>query len=125
MRKPLFLDDAVKETDVVGKCCDYESFLKEYDTAVAALGDNNMRLYWTEKLMEAGYPGAGDHPSVRSGKPKRSNRKRQLYHAECRRQHTYDSGARRADQQRSRRGSRLLHRTRRTYRTGKRSQIQL
>lgn len=53
--KTAFLDDAVKETDVVGKCCDYESFLKEYDTAVAALGDNNMRLYWTEKLMEAGY----------------------------------------------------------------------
>ena len=30
-------------------------FLEKYDTAVAALGDNNMRLYWTEKLMEAGY----------------------------------------------------------------------
>lgn len=29
--------------------------MKNYDTAVAALGDNGMRLYWTEKLMEAGY----------------------------------------------------------------------
>ncbi|WP_281725873.1 phosphotransferase [Lachnoclostridium phocaeense] len=53
--KAVFLDDAVKGSDVVGKCCDYESFLQQYDTAVAALGDNNMRLYWTEKLMEAGY----------------------------------------------------------------------
>ena len=51
----VFLDDAVKDKDVVGKCCDYKNFLEEYDTAVAALGDNNMRLYWTEKLMEAGY----------------------------------------------------------------------
>lgn len=53
--KAVFLDDAVKDPDVVGKCCDYESFLQQYDTAVAALGDNNMRLHWTEKLMEAGY----------------------------------------------------------------------
>ena len=47
----VFLDDAVKDKDVVGKCCDYKSFLEKYDTAVAALGDNNMRLFWTEKLM--------------------------------------------------------------------------
>lgn len=61
----VFLDDAVKEPDVIGKCCDYESFLKEYDTAVAALGDNNMRLHWTEKLMEAGYQvPAIIHPSA-------------------------------------------------------------
>ena len=53
--KVVFLDDAVRDRDVVGKCCDYEDFREEYDTAVAALGDNNMRLYWTEKLMEAGY----------------------------------------------------------------------
>ena len=53
--KAVFIDDAVKGPDVVGKCCDYESFLQQYDTAVAALGDNNMRLHWTEKLMEAGY----------------------------------------------------------------------
>lgn len=53
--KAVFLDDAAKGPDVVGKCCDYESFLQQYDTAVAALGDNNMRLHWTEKLMEAGY----------------------------------------------------------------------
>lgn len=50
-----FLDDAKKEKDVIGKCCDYENFLQRYDAAVAAFGDNNMRLFWTEKLMEAGY----------------------------------------------------------------------
>ena len=61
----VFLDDAVKDKDVVGKCCDYKNFLEEYDTAVAALGDNNMRLYWTEKLMEAGYQvPALIHPSA-------------------------------------------------------------
>lgn len=53
--KAVFLDDAIKEKDVVGKCCDYENFLKMYDTAVAAFGDNNMRLYWTNRLIEAGY----------------------------------------------------------------------
>lgn len=50
-----FLDDAVKGNDVIGKCCDYERFLNDYDTAVAALGDNRTRLYWTERLQEAGY----------------------------------------------------------------------
>ncbi|MBM6949428.1 phosphotransferase [Mordavella massiliensis] len=61
----VFLDDAAKGKDVVGKCCDYESFLGKYDTAVAALGDNNMRLLWTEKLMEAGYKvPAIVHPSA-------------------------------------------------------------
>lgn len=61
----VFLDDAVKGTDVIGKCCDYKAFLNEYDTAVAALGDSGMRLYWTEKLMEAGYQvPAIIHPSA-------------------------------------------------------------
>ena len=48
----VFLDDAVKGADVIGKCCDYKAFLNEYDTAAAALGDSGMRLYWTEKLMK-------------------------------------------------------------------------
>ena len=61
----VFLDDAVKGADVIGKCCDYKAFLNEYDTAVAALGDSGMRLYWTEKLMEAGYKvPAIIHPSA-------------------------------------------------------------
>ena len=63
--KVSFLDDAAKDPDVVGKCCDYQDFLGVYDTAVAALGDNGMRLYWTEKLMEAGYQvPAIIHPSA-------------------------------------------------------------
>ena len=63
--KVVFLDDAAKGEDVVGKCCDYQAFLGEYDTAVAALGNNGMRLYWTEKLMEAGYKvPAIIHPSA-------------------------------------------------------------
>lgn len=61
----VFLDDAVKGADAIGKCCDYKAFLNEYDTAVAALGDSGMRLYWTEKLMEAGYQvPAIIHPSA-------------------------------------------------------------
>ena len=61
----VFLDDAVKGADVIGKCCDHKAFLSEYDTAVAALGDSGMRLYWTEKLMEAGYQvPAIIHPSA-------------------------------------------------------------
>ena len=65
MQKVVFLDDAAKGEDVIGKCCDYQAFLGEYDTAVAALGDNGMRLYWTEKLMEAGYKvPAIIHPSA-------------------------------------------------------------
>lgn len=60
-----FLDDAKKGKDIIGKCCDYENFLQSYDTAVAAFGDNNMRLCWTERLMEAGYQvPAIVHPSA-------------------------------------------------------------
>ena len=63
--KVSFLDDAVKDPLVVGKCCDYKDFLDSYEAAVAALGDNGMRLYWTEKLMEAGYQvPALIHPSA-------------------------------------------------------------
>ena len=63
--KVSFLDDAVKDPLVVGKCCDYRDFLDSYEAAVAALGDNGMRLYWTEKLMEAGYQvPALIHPSA-------------------------------------------------------------
>lgn len=70
----VFLDDAVKGADIVGKCCDYRTFVEAYDTAVAALGDNGMRLYWTEKLLEAGYhvpaiihPSAVVSPSAKIG----------------------------------------------------------
>lgn len=51
----LFLDDVSRGEEIVGKCCDYERFLPEFPEAVAALGDNGMRLYWTQKLIGAGY----------------------------------------------------------------------
>ena len=61
----VFLDDAAKGTDIVGKCCDYHAKRAEYDTAVAAFGDSGMRLYWTDKLLEAGYTvPAIVHPSA-------------------------------------------------------------
>ena len=50
-----FLDDAVHSSAVVGRCTDYLSLTGEYSQAVAAFGDNRLRLSWTEKLLEAGY----------------------------------------------------------------------
>ena len=47
----VFLDDAVKGADIVGKCCDYRAFVEEYDTAVAALGDNGRRSFWKPVTM--------------------------------------------------------------------------
>ena len=45
-----FLDDAAKGSAVIGKCCDYSSRFGEYQTAVAAFGNNNTRLYWTNRF---------------------------------------------------------------------------
>ena len=60
-----FLDDAAKGADVIGKCCDYKEKLEEYPTAVAAFGNNNTRLFWTEQLLSAGYQvPAIVHPSA-------------------------------------------------------------
>lgn len=61
----VFLDDAAKGSDVIGKCCDYIAKRDEYKVAVAAFGNNNTRLYWTDKLLEAGYEvPAIVHPSA-------------------------------------------------------------
>lgn len=51
----VFLDDAAKEEDVIGMCCDYVLKHSEYPAAVAAFGNNKTRLFWTEKLLEEGY----------------------------------------------------------------------
>lgn len=56
----VFLDDAAFGQDVVGKCCDYMAKYGEYKMAVAAFGNNHTRLFWTDKLLEAGY----DVPSI-------------------------------------------------------------
>ncbi len=61
----VFLDDAAFGKDVVGKCCDYVAKREEYGTAVAAFGNNHTRLFWTDKLLEAGYDvPAFVHPSA-------------------------------------------------------------
>lgn len=70
-----FLDDAVRAADVVGKSCDYTIMKDEYDCAVASLGDNELRLEWTNKLLCAGFnvpsiihPSAYVAPSAEIGK---------------------------------------------------------
>lgn len=50
-----FLDDAAKDSRVIGKCVDYPAFLGEYPFAVAALGNNGQRLKWTGDLLAAGF----------------------------------------------------------------------
>lgn len=61
----VFLDDAAKGNDVIGKCCDYSSRYGEYTTAVAAFGNNSTRLFWTDKLLQSGYQvPAIVHPSA-------------------------------------------------------------
>ena len=69
-----FLDDAVHDAHIVGKCMDYTLLTNQYEEAVAAFGDNRLRLAWTRRLMEAGYrvpcivhPSAVVSPSVQMG----------------------------------------------------------
>lgn len=53
--KIAMLDDASKEPAVIGKLVDYKSMRKEYPCAVVALGNNNMRLQWVKRLLEADF----------------------------------------------------------------------
>ena len=53
--KVMFLDDAAKDEDVIGLCCDYVLKHEDYSEAVAAFGNNKTRLFWTDKLLEEGY----------------------------------------------------------------------
>ena len=69
-----FLDDAVRGDAVVGKCVDYTELTGSYTDAVAAFGENRLRLAWAEKLLAAGYrvpsvvhPTAIVSPSARLG----------------------------------------------------------
>ncbi len=50
-----FLDDAQRGPEVVGRCADYTALREQYSDAVAAFGDNRLRLSWTKKLLAAGY----------------------------------------------------------------------
>ena len=54
-QKIAFLDDASKDSRVIGKCVDYPAWIKQYPCAVAALGNNVTRLRWTRQLIEAGF----------------------------------------------------------------------
>ena len=61
----VFLDDAADGEDVIGRCCDYILRHEEYPVAVAAFGNNKTRLYWTDRLLAAGYQvPALAHPSA-------------------------------------------------------------
>ena len=61
----VFLDDAADGEDVIGRCCDYILRHEEYPVAVAAFGNNKTRLYWTDRLLAAGYQvPALMHPSA-------------------------------------------------------------
>lgn len=51
----VFLDDAVERSDVIGKLADYEKFCGEYTHALVAMGNNQLRLEWLERLEQAGY----------------------------------------------------------------------
>ena len=45
-----FLDDAVRGADIAGKCVDYKGLTGTYTHAIAAFGDNALRLKWTQRL---------------------------------------------------------------------------
>ena len=53
--KIAMLDDACKDSNVIGKLVDYKDFRKEYPCAVAAFGNNKMRLQWVKNLLEADF----------------------------------------------------------------------
>ncbi len=50
-----FLDDALRGEHIVGACNDYIDLKHKYNCAVAAFGNNRLRLEWTLRLLEAGF----------------------------------------------------------------------
>lgn len=50
-----FLDDAERGENIIGRCTDYKALQTQYPQAIAAFGDNRLRLAWTKKLLEAGF----------------------------------------------------------------------
>ena len=72
--KIAYLDDGKRGAHIVGKCVDYARLQAEYPEAIAAFGDNGLRLAWHKKLLAAGYrvpavvhPTAIISPSVQLG----------------------------------------------------------
>lgn len=50
-----FLDDNSTDPRVVGCLGDYARFVRGYQQALVAIGNNALRLEWIEKLLQAGY----------------------------------------------------------------------
>lgn len=48
-----FLDDNSKLA--IGKLCDYKNFVKRYECAIVAIGNSATRMFWLDKLEQAGY----------------------------------------------------------------------
>ena len=50
-----YLDDFKKNSEIVGKCSDLESFTNEYTMAIPAIGSGELRKKWTQAIIKAGY----------------------------------------------------------------------
>lgn len=50
-----FLDDDVSKNQVIGNWSQVENFLDDYPVAVVAVGDEDTRRKWTEKLEKIGF----------------------------------------------------------------------
>ncbi len=50
----VFLDDNKSDSDIVGKCCDFEKFIDNDTVIYPAFGNNEARIAFIEKLEEAG-----------------------------------------------------------------------
>ena len=48
----VFLDDASKHKDVVGKCCDYKNFLEDYDTCLLYTSCLNWKISHTKTFCQ-------------------------------------------------------------------------
>ncbi len=55
-----YLDDAIRGENIVGALGDYVDLKEHYSGAVAAFGNNRLRLDWANRLMKAGF----DAPSI-------------------------------------------------------------
>lgn len=50
-----FLDDDPSREHIIGKWNDAENLINEYPSAIVAVGDEDTRKYWTEKLSLLGF----------------------------------------------------------------------
>lgn len=49
-----FLDDN-PETGAIGPCKDFDKYKDDYSVAIAAIGDNALRIKWTMELIKEGF----------------------------------------------------------------------